>query len=63
MIPNSVTSIEDDAFKNCRSLTHIVFEGTMSEWNAIEKPENFNRDIPATYIQCTDGQVSLVTEN
>ena len=58
-IPNSVTSIGDYPFINCSSLTSITFEGTMEEWNSITKGSNWSSSVPATYVQCTDGQVTL----
>jgi hypothetical protein len=57
-IPNSVTSI-GTAFNSCTSLTSIIFEGTMEEWKNIEKSGYWIEQVPATHIQCTDGQVSL----
>lgn len=58
-IPNSVTSIGDSAFSGCRLLNSIIFDGTVEQWNAIVKGEYWNRNVPATYVQCTDGQVTL----
>lgn len=58
-IPNSVTSIGESAFSMCGSLTSITFEGTMAEWNNVSKGDSWNYNVPATYIQCSDGQVAL----
>jgi hypothetical protein len=58
-IPNSITNIESYAFQFCRSLTSITFEGTMEEWNSITKGPGWNYQVPATYVQCSDGQVAL----
>ena len=58
-IPNSVTSIGERAFMCCSGLTSMTFNGTIAEWNAIEKGDKWNESIPATYVQCTDGQVAL----
>ena len=58
-IPNSVTSIGNYAFSDCSSLTSITYEGTQEQWNAITKGNNWNGLVPATYVQCTDGQVTL----
>ena len=58
-IPNSVTSIGDYVFYGCKGLTSITFEGTMEQWNAVEKYDFWNKNVPATYVQCTDGQVAL----
>ena len=58
-IPNSVTSIGDNAFFDSTHLTAITFEGTVVEWNTIEKGEYWIWNVPATYVQCIDGQVAL----
>lgn len=58
-IPNSVTSIGEGAVQACTNLDTIIFEGTMEQWNAITKGNDWNQSIPATYVQCSDGQVAL----
>lgn len=58
-IPHSVTSIGEYAFSSCPCLTNLNFTGTMEQWNAISKGESWNVNVPATYIQCSDGQVAL----
>ena len=60
IIPNSVTSIGNYAFYYCfSSLMSIHFNGTIAEWNAITFGENWNQDVPATEVICSDGVVSL----
>lgn len=59
IIPNSVTSIGDSAFYHCSILNSITFEGTIEQWNYITKGKNWNSNVPATYVQCSDGQVTL----
>ena len=60
-IPNSVTSIgQYGAFYNCTNLSTIRFEGTLEEWNAIEKGTDWNKNVPATEVICSNGSVSLV---
>ena len=54
-----VTSIGNYAFRDCSGLTSITYEGTQAQWNAITKGYRWNLNVPATYIQCTDGQVTL----
>jgi hypothetical protein len=58
-IPNSVTIIRDYAFWGCSSLISIEFQGTMDQWNAINKGSDWNGEVPATYVQCSDGQVAI----
>jgi hypothetical protein len=62
-IPASVTSIRNGAFKDCTKLAEIVFKGTITQWNNIDKNTTshnaWNYNVPATYVQCTDGQVAL----
>ena len=58
-IPDSVTTIGDEAFSYCTGLTSITFNGTIAQWNAIEKGSNWKYNAPATEIVCTDGTVSI----
>ncbi len=55
-IPNSVTSIGEGAFCNC-SIVYIVYEGTKSEWEAIQKGEDWDANTPTYTIHCTDGDI------
>ena len=58
-IPDSVTTIGEWAFYNCSSLRSITFSGSMEQWSSIEKMYGWNSWVPATYVQCTDGQTIL----
>lgn len=56
--PN-VEYIGSQAFDGCSSLINIHFMGTIEQWNQISKGADWARDIAATHVQCTDGQVAL----
>lgn len=58
-IPSSVTYIDARVFESCEHITNITFDGTIEQWNAITLGNRWNYNVPATYVQCTDGQVSL----
>ena len=59
-IPDSVTSIGKEAFSNCYNLGSINFEGTIEQWNAIEKGKDWNYNVSSSCrIVCTDGTISL----
>ncbi len=58
-IPAGITSIGSQALSGCISLNNIVFEGTTTQWNAIAKSDNWNLEVPATHVQCSDGTVPL----
>ena len=59
-IGDSVNTIGDWVFYLCWKLKSITFEGTVEQWNAIEKGEGWNNSITATEVICSDGVVSLV---
>ena len=58
-IPVGVTHIGCFAFYYCTNLGTITFGGTMAQWNAISKDNSWNTGVPATYVKCSDGNVSL----
>lgn len=60
-IPNTVTIIGDYTFYFCTNLNSIIFDGTVEQWEAVSIPDdvNWKTNVPATYIQCSDGQVAL----
>ena len=72
-IPTSVTHISRGAFYNGNSsfVTNITYQGTMEQWNAIEKEDHWNQSVrqsssktPAVYtteirtVHCIDGDVT-----
>ena len=58
-IPNSVTTIGSCAFYYCTGLTSITFDGTIEQWNNITFGSDWNSDVPATEVVCSDGVVKL----
>lgn len=58
-IPEIVVDIGVLAFSECTSLTEINFGGTMAQWAAVVKGEDWNRRVPAKSVICTDGEVEL----
>ena len=58
-IGNGVTSIGYAAFGNCTNLTSVTFEGTVAEWNAIDKGMEWNYNCPFTEVVCSDGAVRV----
>lgn len=46
-------------FRNCPKLTTITFLGTMAEWEAEDKGKYWNEGSSISYIQCTDGTLSI----
>lgn len=58
-IGSGVTSIGGGAFEYCRSLSSIVFSGTMAQWNSITKGSSWHGSVPATVVHCTNGDVPI----
>lgn len=59
-LPSGITNIGDYTFFDCTSLTTINFAGTVAQWNAITfGGDNWKTNVPATYVQCSDGIVNL----
>ena len=59
VIGDSVTSIGEGAFSGCSKLESIRFKGTRAQWRGIKHKRNEFKEKPATYVQCSDGQVAL----
>jgi len=57
-IPKNVTYIVEQAFQNCFSLTSIIYDGTVSEWNGISKETSWDTSTPDYIIYCTDGSIA-----
>ena len=58
-ISANVTEIGAFAFYNCTNLTKIKYKGTTTEWMAIKKGDHWNYGVPAKFVTCTDGDVTL----
>ena len=58
-IPDSVTSIGDYAFSGCDSLAFVTFEGTMAEWDAVDKDSYWNYYSSLGAVVCSDGAVPV----
>lgn len=62
-IPSSVKVIRSYAFANCPSFASINYDGTIEQWNAIEKGTDWYRggwrSTPLSVVHCKDGDVSV----
>ncbi len=58
-IPKTLKRIDNGAFLDLIALENIAFEGTIEEWNEIEKYSGWNNGVPATKVICSDGEVAI----
>ena len=63
-IPKSVKTIQARAFAECDNLSNIYFDGTIEEWNTIDKKDDWDKSffnsewaICNVTIHCSDGQI------
>ena len=56
-IPRNVTWIRLHAFSFCKELTDIYYNGTIEQWNAIEKKHEWDLDTGDYTVHCTDGDI------
>ncbi len=57
-IGNNVSKLEMRVFQDCKNLTSIYFNGTIEEWHAIEKDQEWDLGTPNYIIYCTDGNIN-----
>ncbi len=62
ILPATLKKIDTCAFAFCTSLEKITFNGTVSQWNALEKGEGWHKDagIDGEFaVVCSDGVVAV----
>ena len=58
-IGNNVVSIKRFSFHFCTKLQTIIFTGTVEQFRAIKKETYWHKDVLATKVICSDGEVTL----
>ena len=62
IIPKSITKLKSATFYKCTSLTTIIYEGTIEEWNNVEKHHDlnfsWNTSTGEYTVYCTDGEIT-----
>ena len=56
-LPANLTKIQTLCFSGCVSLKRINFEGTMEQWNAIEKEDAWDLGTGNYTVYCIDGNI------
>jgi len=56
-IPNSLQHIKQYAFYSCKKLLTINYQGTIAEWEKIQKVNDWNYGTNNYKIYCTDGTI------
>ena len=58
-LPSTIDAIPEGLFDGATKLTEIIFEGTVSQWNALSKGAGWCKGVPATKVVCSDGEVEF----
>ena len=56
-MPSACKAFRRGVFSDCTSLTEIVYSGTVEEWKAIDKREDWNSGIGVFTVKCNDGEL------
>jgi arabinogalactan oligomer/maltooligosaccharide transport system substrate-binding protein len=59
-LPSTIEYIGSSAFAECRGLSYVEFNGTVAEWEAIEKSDTWFTDCAISVIHCTDGDANPI---
>ena len=58
-LPSELSTIGEYVFANCTKLSNITYRGSTNKWNTANIAHNWNTNIPATAVHCSDGDVTL----
>ncbi len=58
VIPHEVTKIFEDPFPPSETITEVSFEGTIADFNNIQRLINLWENIPDISVKCTDGIIN-----
>lgn len=61
-LPNTITKMEHpfgEWIFGASTFERVIFRGTVAQWNAIEKPDNWYNRSTITEVICTDGTISI----
>ena len=56
-LPATIDGLKNSAFRDCTKLEDVYFDGTLAQWEALPKEENWNLNANAFTVHCTDGDV------
>lgn len=59
ILSSSVTLIGSNVFAGCPNLTTIKFNGTLMQWQNIQKDKSWSENSTIKIIYCTDGDINL----
>lgn len=58
-LPATIDGLKMSVFRDCIKLKDVYFGGTVAQWEALPKAENWNLNANAFTVHCTDGNVSV----
>ena len=58
-IGSGVARLDDYVFYLCTNLRDIRYNGTMAQWSNIPKGFQWNYNVPATVVHCSDGDIPI----
>jgi len=57
VLPSKLSYMGSRIFSGCEALSEIIYNGTMAQWDNIEKSEAWAKDSYITKIKCTNGVI------
>jgi hypothetical protein len=58
-LSKNIKTIGNWVFYLCSSLEDIYYEGTVEEWNAIEKGAGWDLKVDSYTVHCSDGDIAM----
>ncbi|MBQ8659113.1 MAG: leucine-rich repeat domain-containing protein [Clostridia bacterium] len=58
-VGKGVSSISWSLFRDCLALAEVTYNGTVAEWNALEKGDMWKDGAPFTKVVCLDGEATV----